>query len=289
MPAGQAFNFSNIANAFRTGTKPAPNANPAADPSQNLPGGPQGNTQQQNTVVNPATGQSVNSSTGMPNAQNPNADPNNNLPGTQQNNTGNPSSPLDTFKDLFTIDPNKKPSKNPMEDPLFALDPKKLGEAVSQMDFTRGINPESIAKAFPQGVDSIELGNVLNHVARSAYMLSTQMIVGMMERGFKTNNGRLDSSMSGKFRDLAIQNSSTKHPALKHAAAQPVVAALKQQIASQNPNFTPQEVQDQAESYFLAMGKAMTTLGEENNDPNNPNKKGGAGEQEDWSQFLNGG
>lgn len=270
------FSFSSLANAFRTTpapAQPAPNANPA------LPNTGQPN----NTVVNPNNNnQPVDRSTGMPVNANPNADPNNPNPDPANTNkqTG---SPLDAFQDIFKIDPNKQPAKNPLEDKLFNLDPKKLGDAVSKLDFTRGLNPESIQKAL-QG-DVAEFGNIMNHVTRSAYMMSTQMLLSMMEGGIRTNNERFTGTLDGKFRDFNIQSASSSNPALNHPSAKPVVSALKQHIAQQNPSLSPAEVQKQAEDYFLAMGKAMNTVGSDLNpgDPNNPN----AGKEEDWSNYLN--
>lgn len=270
------FNLGNLANAFRPVSKSNP-AQSSANPANQTPN-QQPNNQQNQPQRDPVSGMPVNQN-------NPGADPNNqDLNITDPNNQQKkPSSPLDAFKDLFTIDPKKEPAKDPLEEAVFNLDPKKLGTAVSGLDFTKGLNPESITKAL-QG-DTVEFGNILNHVTRSAYMMSTQMLIQMMEGGIKTNNGRFEKSLSGKFRDLSIQSTGPKNPALNHPAAKPVVAALKQQISSQNPDLSPSEVQEQAENYFLAMGKALTSVGDENNP--DPNKPGGGSKEQDWTQYIN--
>lgn len=243
-----------------------------------------------NDPNNPQTPSNNSTTTsGMPNNQNPNADPNNSNPNNPQNNQNNPNnqpgSPLDAFKDLFKVDPNKPQPKDPFSEPLFNLDPKKLSEAATKMDFTRNLNPELVNKAL-QG-DQQAFSQVLNQVMQSSFMMSTQMLVGMMEGGVRKNNERYNSVLDGRFREFTINSSEPQNPALRHEAAKPVLAALRAQIAQANPNLSPSEVSKQAEDYFLSMSKAISSFGPDgkpvdatrNQDPNAP-------KEPDYSAFL---
>ncbi len=253
-----------LANLFSQRT-PAPNPATAA-PAPN-PAAP-----------NPANQGMDNNNPGAGAGAAPNTAP---LPNAQTPDGAN-ASPLDPFKDIFTIDPNKPQSKDPRSDPLFSLDPQKLGAAVGKMDFTKSVNPELVQKAL-QG-DAQAFSQVLNSVSQNAYMLSTQMMTQMMERAFSTNNTRFDSVLEGKFKDFQINSTQPKNEALRHPAAQPVLTALKKQIATQNPTLSASEVTEKAEEYFVSMSKALNTVG----DDMSPAKGNNEPKSTDWSNFLNG-
>lgn len=204
--------------------------------------------------------------------------------------TGNkkPSSPLDSFTDMFTIkNDGSAPPKDPFSEPLFNLDPKKLGEATGKMEFTRGIDPALVQKAL-QG-DAASFLGILNTVSRNAFTAALSTTVGMTERGFGSFKERYDNTLDGRFRDYQVNSMQSTNPALKHPAAAPVIAGIKQMIASQNPNMAPAEVQSQAEAYFLAMGKAMGDLGD-GNGTGTGTQGGGTGNkgaaEPDYSMFF---
>ena len=229
--------------------------------------------------------------TGMPfDPANPGADPNNvaggNLPGTKVN-PNDTGSPLDAFSDIFKMDDNNQQT-DPLSQRLLELDPKKFGETVSKMDFTRSLNPELVQKAL--GGDTQAFNSVLNSAFQSSFAASTQMIVGIMEQAFAKNNGRFSSTLDGKFKNFQLNSTAPTNKALNHPAAKPVLQALRQQIANSTAgkNLSATEINQKAEEYFLAMGKAMDSLGD------NKGGKGGAGggdageDQIDWGSFLEG-
>jgi hypothetical protein len=206
--------------------------------------------------------------------------------GTDNNGTGGngngTGSPLDPFNDLFKMDPNKKPAQDPLSEALFNLDPEKLKASASKLDFTRSLDKALVQKALQGDVDSFS--QVLNQAFQGAFMVFTQMNVGMLEGGVKRNNERFSSVLDGRFRDYQVRNSAPKNPALQHPAAQPVLAAIRQHIAETNPNLSPDAVATKAEEYFTAMGAAMSSLNKDNSGGTGGT---GAAKEPDYSIFLN--
>src|SRR5574341_309566 len=244
--------------------------------------------------IDPATGktkQKMVPGTGMPNDMaNPGADPNNvtgpnNLGGNKGSEQG---SPLDGFADIFKIDPNAAPQQDPLSQKLLELDPKKLGESVSKMDFTRNLNQELVQKAL-QG-DSQAFGQVLNSAFQGAFAASTQMMVGLMKQAITKNNGRFNSVLEGRFRDFQINSSNSNNKVLNHPSVKPVLAAIRQQIANSpvGKNLSASEIQQKAEEYFMATADALTSLKTELGDKDKA-KGGGGGQDYDFSMFLSDG
>lgn len=248
MPANQGFNpfmFSPAQPIAQPGVqaKPAPvaaNGQPLAPGTNGLPAAP-----------NPGAGTGTVDNNGTPVTTGG---------GAAATGTGT-GSPLDAFTDFFKIDPNKKPAANPLDEKLFNLDPKKLGEAAAKLDFARSIKPELMQKALAGDVASFQM--ILNQAMQAGFMMQAQMNINMMEGGFARNNERFSSALDGRFRDYQVNTSVTQNPALKHPAIQPVLAAIRSQIATQNPNMPPSEVASKAEEYFMATHAAISTL---NND-----------------------
>lgn len=278
MAGSTGFNINPMA-FFRSGDQ-NPNPNGTPDPNANKPGAGSPGAGTSNMEPN-NKGAGAGTGNGAPDLTNTggNGDPNNKGTG----------SPLDAFTDFFTIKDNKgNQPADPFATPFFNLDPKKLGEAVSKMDFTRTVNPELVTKVFsgnPQEAGPA-LMEILNSVGRGAFAAAMQANTGMVERGFGNFRQRYDSVLEGRFRDFQVNSTQSSNPALKHPAAQPVLAAIKQMFASQNPNLPASEVQSKAEDYFLAMSKAINSVG----DGNAGNSGGGSGKgsasEPDYSMFL---
>lgn len=238
----------NFANIFRTGpatpggtVTSGPGAQPAPQTTANR-------MDQQNTTAGRGTPENPDLSNVL--------DANNIDPATGQPRSGAASSPLDAFKDVFTIDPNRKAPADPLSSPLLNLDPKKLQESVAKMDFARGINPELVTKAL-QG-DAASFGQAVNSVVQASFAATLNMVVPLMEQAFSKNNSRYDSVIGNRIRDASLSYTRPTNSALQHEAAQPVLAALKKQVSSQFPDMSPTEVAAKAEDYFLAMADAVT-------------------------------
>lgn len=241
--------------------------------------------QQAPAPMNPAA--TPDAASGMHNA-NPGADPvNQNLDGAKLGVDGKPvkdSSPMDSFTDLFKIDDKKQPPKDLLREPLLNLDPKTLAAAVNKMDFAKGLNPDVLAKAFPGG-DPASIQALLNGVSRSVYMMAFQGFTKLTESAIGTNNSRFETVLGDRFRNFQVNAKQSTNKALQHPAAKPVVSALKSMIATQKPDLSADEVQQQAEDYFLAMGKSINSL-DADSEENKSKGNAADGSDVDWGSYL---
>lgn len=193
-------------------------------------------------------------------------------------------SPLDAFNDLFTIDPKKTPAKDPLAEPLLKMDPKTLAEQVNKMDFVGNISPEQF-QALQQ--DPTKMAQFVNGSLRKQFMMMFQAMTGIIENAVRTNNDRFSSTLDGRFRNFQINSATSDNPVLKHKAVQPVLASIRNLIATQNPDLHPTEVASRAEEYFLSTHKALGSLESESNDDDKSGGQGGTGgKQPDWSTYL---
>ncbi len=99
---------------------------------------------------------------------------------------------------------------------------------------------------------------LMNTVAQNGFLGAVQSLTGVVEQAVSKNNQRMESVLPDRIRATQIKNAETKHPALSHPAAAPVVSMLKQQIAAKNPHLSPDKVVEHAESYFLNMSEAIS-------------------------------
>lgn len=210
-----------------------------------------------------------------------------NLQSPELNPDGTPKakgSPLDDFSDLFTIDPKKTPAKDPLSEPLLKLDPKTLAEQVNKMDFVGQISPEQF-QALQQ--DPTKLSAFMNGSMRKLFMMQFQAVAGVLENAFKSNNERFSSTLDGRFRKHLINSATSDNPVLKHKAVQPVLASIRDLIATQHPDMNPADVAARAEEYFLTTHKALGSLETDNDELETNKNAAGGGAMQDWSKYAN--
>lgn len=170
-----------------------------------------------------------------------------------------PENPLDSFVDMFKPrqqDPNaaKTPTLN---DPILGqLDPSAFKQQVSQANFAASIPQETIQKAISG--DPQAFAEAINTAAREAFAAAAQLSHGLVEHGSRTAAERVNSSLDSRIRNFQIKTQNTNHEALGHPAVAPMLNAVKMQIATSNPTLTPEQVQQQAETYFTQMADVLT-------------------------------
>lgn len=219
----------------------------------------------------------------------PNATPNAGQPDPALfNPDGTPKSPgsqLDNFKDMFTlpVGADGKPiiTTDPLAAPVLQPDAKKLREAASKMNFTAGVSQELLQKAM-SGQDPQAFMELLNTVAQNGFFTALQANAGVVQSALSTHTSRLDQALPDRIRNIQIGQVGTKHPALSHPAAVPMVAALKSQIAATNPHLSPEKVAEHAENYIIAMATDMNTSTQKEVNAKNPKN------ETDWMALLTG-
>lgn len=258
-------------------------SNPNPNPTVNNPGGNTGAkplpkvTDQNNNTLNPG-----NANANAGNTNEPNNDPNANAdPAKGQ------GSQLDNFKDLFTIptDATGKPivHTDPLAGPLLSVNPEKLREAASKMNFTAGISPELLVKAM-SGNDPQAFMEAINTAAQGAFLQAMQVNAGVVENAFSKHTTRMEAALPDRIRNVQIGQAVPTHPALSHPAAAPMVAALKMQIAANNPTLSPDRVASMAENYVIAMASDINA----ENTRQDTVKANAADKSVDWMALLGG-
>ena len=219
--------------------------------------------------------------------QAPAPQPASNAPGSSMEQGGAPKppdSPLDPFKDLWKNDPQSggnQPPSDPFSAPLFSTDPEKIKQAAGQMDFISQVNPELVQKAM-SGQDPQAFLQVMNSVAQSALATALQVGAGTVEQAGTKLGQRFNQAMPGKFRDLQINAAAPANPVLSHPAAAPFLNMAKNQIKMMNPDFTPQQVNAEAEKYMVSFA---SSLSKPIDDPT-ARPPGSEGET-DWDNWVN--
>lgn len=173
---------------------------------------------------------------------------------------GGPEGPkLDRFADMFkakAIDPNA-PRQLTLDDPLLTpIDPAAFKAQVQNANFAAAIPQETIQKAM--GGDAAAFAEAMNIAAREAFSAATTLSHGLAEHGARTAAERMNSSLDGRIRNSLIRGQNTNNATLTNPAVAPIFNAVKAQIAQNNPQLSPEVVQQTAEQYFTEMSSAMT-------------------------------
>lgn len=192
-------------------------------------------------------------------------------------------SSMDNFTDLFKLDTDAKGNVITPVDPLAGsvlnVNPEKLREAASKMNFAGSVNPETAQKALSGDVNAFL--EVINGVAQQAFLQSTQINAGVIDRAIGTHTQRLESALPDRIRSVQVKQTAPKHPSLSHPAALPVVEGLKMQVAAKNPHMSPEQVAATAENYFLQMAADITNVNQKTQQEAAPVKS-----EVNWMELL---
>lgn len=220
------------------------------------------------------------------------------LPGTTQGNPTVPSgtapaqqadpsqanqsssvSPLDTFKDIWKT--TEIPGANSAS--IFGeLDPKKLMESASRVDFTKSLTPELLAKVQAGGAEGVQaLQQAMNNVAQNAYAQNALATVKIVEQALSKHSDNFGAQLPSMVKKLSANESLlANNPLLSNPAIQPLVGALQEQLVRKNPNATAAEIESQVNQYFQALGSSFAPKTESS-------KSGSASKtEEDWGKFF---
>jgi len=232
--------------------------------------------QQQGQQGQPQQPQPTPGSTMQPNnpsAGNPNPAPTN---GTADN------SPLDAWKDVWHTDPKATPPSDPWSQPILPSDPNKIREAAAKMDMMSGVSPELMAKV-TAGNDPQSLIQLMNVVAQNTLAMSAQLSSASVERAGTVIRDRTNGTLKDQFRDFQLQSLPVENPVLNHPGAQGLLQMTRQQLKMKNPQWSAQQIQDEAVKYLTQFGSALTS----SNAPQTPQLDAAGNAPQDWDSFLN--
>lgn len=198
--------------------------------------------------------------------------------GTATNGTvpNNPESPLDKFSGLWETDSTKTP-----EQPMFSADPNKIMEAARQQDFSKLIKPEQL-QAITQGGEGATKAFVdaMNSVAQATYAQSAMATTRLIEAALSKQESKFNSSLPDMIKRHRVgEDLVNENPALNHAATQPIISALQQQLVQKYPNATSSEIKSLVNEY---MTNFASIFAKEKPTADNKAKS----EEADWGSFL---
>lgn len=190
--------------------------------------------------------------------------------GSQQSNDQNfqnnqqleQNSGVESFKDLWN---NTNTEGEPLEDDsdlssLFTVDPDKINESTSKIDFTQSISPEALEAISAGGEEAVKaFATSMNKVAQEVFSKSMLASGSLVKQAFSKAQDRIDTRASRNFTRLKVSDELTSvNPLLKDPSVAPMVAAVQSQLQRKYPDASADEIRTQAEKYFENFAKLVT-------------------------------
>jgi len=174
-----------------------------------------------------------------------------------------PSSPLDnhrTFWDNLKDAQGKDvaPAVDPTTTGVFNFDPAKIADSAKNLNFTGNVSQELVTEALAGSDKSpAALVALMNQVAQNAVAAMTVQTGKLIDQGLVANNDRIKTTLPRHIKQVQLDQTSSDNPVLSHAAAQPLVAAMKRAAFAKDPNADPAAVNAAVESYLSDFATAL--------------------------------
>lgn len=194
---------------------------------------------------------------------------------------------LDSYKTLWETPKNEDGTPaaipaDPLRQPVFNLDEKKILASTSKMDFTAGLNPDTLAKITAGGPDAAAaFAEALNHGIRQAVSGLSISQGQLINQALLENNQRISSSMPQQIKRAQLQDIG-EDPVLSHESVAPLVTSLKQMALAKNPNASAADINAQVAGYIRGIGAAVADTSPEATAARAVKAKG----ETDWSNFI---
>lgn len=190
------------------------------------------------------------------------------MPGTDP--TG--ENPLDAYKKMF----DNANSNTELTAPSFSIDPKVLGEVSSRMDFTRGVNPETLQKATSGDVNA--LMDIIKKVGQNVYRASLEHSTALTDSHLKTRGEFESKQLSAGVNKKLTETALSSAPNYSHPVVKAELNRIASQIAAANPDASPTEVAQSAQKYLNDLYNALNpSVGKKVEEQN---------EGMDWAKYL---
>lgn len=171
------------------------------------------------------------------------------------------------------------PQLDPLSQPMLTFKPDDVRAAAEKLDFTSSLNPELAGKAL--GGDAGALYELINGAIRTAFTAQTINTGNMLNQTFDRYGKAIDQALPSRLRNHEVLTRNSDDPILSHPSVAPMIKAMKQTIANQQPNMTPEQVQLAAENYVKGIGTAF------NMQETKVVEKKQAVEATDWMKWAN--
>lgn len=178
---------------------------------------------------------------------------------------GQQDDPLMKFEELWqpNLDKAGKPIPSTKKGPkayMPNLDPKKMGEFVSRMDFTKHVKPEQLAAISKGGDEALpHLMELLNSVGRQSFAHAFTGLQRMSEAGIQAAIADARSEIPNFVADQMLESGlESSNPLMKHPAFQPLVKNVREQYRQKFPKASPAELTNAVNAYFENLHAEMT-------------------------------
>lgn len=267
-----------------------------------------GNNQQQTPPGMGGNNDPMNGNNGGGNLTNPNINAGGNNPQPGNNNNQNNGKPGDNnpggnatgvdYTKLFDNTPavgaDGKPIPEPDNSYLPKIDPNKINESFSKINFAGNITPEqraAMAQGGEAGVNAMMevINNVGQQVASRMFHTNYGLLEKALPNAFDKFSGSLDSRIN---LNMAGNLGRSQNPIMADPQFSPMVDSIRTQISTKYPHLSADNLNSAVNKYFddmatkLGYKKEAAPAG--NNQNQNTGKKatGGASEA-NWDEWIN--
>lgn len=249
-----------LANMFRPAQQVTPAPQQGQQPSQQMPPQQPGSSMQNGSMEPPQPGSSSQQQTSSPQAD----------------------SPLDAWKDVWHTDPNAQAPTDPWSEPILPSDPNKIREAASKMDMLSNIQPELVQKVMA-GNDPQSLIELINRVGQNTLAMAATLSSASVERAGTVIRDRTKQTLPDEFREYQLNNLPVNDAVLEHPGAQGLLKMTRQQLRMKNPNWSAQQINDEAVRYLKDFAGSVSKSSE----PAQQRRDNTGTPEQDWESFLN--
>lgn len=216
----------------------------------------QGNSGQQQPAVDPARQQQINNNTTVPGQTTPTSD--GSVKAIPAAGTGE-KSPLEKYQDLWKAPDKQEGSDNGTANlvPQFNIDPSKLAEAATKIDFLSGVPAEKLAEAM---TNPEVFKEILNNGLRNAFINSATTSGSLIQSSLGNAEEVLRNKiLPESYKSQAVRASLAENPVFQSSAVAPVVAMVQQQLQLKHPTASAKEIADMAIEYVQGVSNAVVT------------------------------
>ena len=170
--------------------------------------------------------------------------------GQQQPQTA-PASPLDAFAGLWQTQQQQQ-KVDPLSAeviPMGAEQLQALQQRVASVNFLSGVKPEAIAAAL--GGDQAAFAAVINSAVQAAMLQSVRVNNTMLNAAVNQRTSDIMKALPGNVQQALTSNQLRQDlPIFNHPAAAPMLAALEQNLLTNQPGITPAQASQVARDYL---------------------------------------
>jgi hypothetical protein len=201
-----------------------------------------------------------------------------------QNDASDPTqapSPLTKFEKVWetpVVDPNKPDPNGPA---VVSPDPAKIMAAAAQVDFTKIISQDDLAKITAGGPEATQaLVAILGKQGQEIFGRSMQATAKIVENAVGTAEERFNQRLPQAVNRVNARGQLlSENPAFQNPAVAPLIEMVQNQLALKHPNASPQELAALSKEYMQAAAGVFN--------PAKPQAAATGPKDEDWSAYMN--